>query len=310
MNFRLGNHQLPLPACALASLVLSLAPEPAHAQVTVTDTYLPPSDIKRENPPPGESATLEMNLIDVSTELPLFVSKDDKGRPRTLLVNELAFRHHALDLVLPAGQSEYFPTDLYAIREGLSLIQTLSTDWYAVGFGSVAIATDFNDVGFEHLIFEGGAFGVYKLSEAFHVGLGPVFTFAFGHPLLIPAPFVRYRGEEKLSFQLQVPRLAKLTYAFSDSFDLGIAGRSLYNNYRLGDERARTPDGKSTVIVFSDITVSLEASLRLYQPLFATFGVGSTVYRRFRVDDDGGDELFNRDLENTPVVSLGLEVRL
>lgn len=307
MDLRIRHQRLLLPACAL---VLTLESDPARAQVRVTDTYLPPSDIKRANPPPGESATLGMNLIDVSTELPLFISKDEKGRPRTLLVNELAFRHHALDLELPPGQSEYFPTDLYAIREGLSLIQALSDDWYVVGFGSGAIATDFKDVGFKHFIFEGGAFGVYKLTDAFHVGLGPVFTFAFGHPLLIPAPFVRYSGESKLSFQLQVPRIAKVTYAFTDSFDLGVAGRSLYNNYRLGDERARTPDGKSTVIIFSDITVSLEASLRIYQPLFATFGVGSTVYRRFRVDDDAGDELFNRDLKNTPFASLGLEVRL
>lgn len=291
-----------------AAAVTVLATVPARAQVRVTDTYLPPSNIKKENPPPGESATLEMNLVDVSTELPLFVSKDE--RRSTVLINELAFRHHALDLVVPPGQGEYFPSDLYAIREGVTLVQSLSADWYVVGFGAAAIATDFNDVDFGHFIFEGGAFGVYKLSEAFHVGLGPVFTFAFGHPLLIPAPFVRYQGEEKLSFQVQVPKLAKVTYAFSDSFDIGLAGRFLYNNYRLGDDRARTPDGKSTVIVFSDVTVGVEASLRLFQPLFATAGVGTTVYRKLRVDDDGGDELFNRDLENTPFVSLGLEVRL
>lgn len=279
------------------------------AQIRVTDTYLPPSDIKKENPPPGESATLEMNLLDVGTEFPLFVSKDQAGEISTALVNELGFRHHALKLELPAGQSEYFPTSLYAVREGLILMQSLSANWYVVGFGSAAIATDFHDVGFDHLIFEGGAFGVYKISKPLHVGLGPVFTFAFGNPLLIPAPFVRYQGEEKLSVQVQVPKLAKVAYAFTDDFDLGIAGRFLYNNYRLGDERARTPDGKSTVIVFSDITVGLEASLRIYQPLFVTGGVGATVYRKFRVDDDGGSELFNRDLQNTPFASLGLELR-
>jgi hypothetical protein len=306
-----SNAPTPIVFALLSAAAATLVtPSFAQAQVRVTDTYLPASNIKKENPPPGESATLEMNILDVATEIPFLVSKDEAGEISTALVNELAFRHHALKLVLPAGQSEYFPKNLYAIREGLTLIQALSEDWYAVGFGAATLATDFKDIGFKHFVFEGGAFGVYKITKALHVGLGPVFTFAFGNPLLIPAPFVRYQGEQKLSFQLQVPRFAKVAYAFSEGFDLGVAGRFLYNNYRLGDDRARTPDGKSTVIVFSDITVGLEASLRIFQPLFATAGVGATVYRKFRVDDDGGDELFNRDLENTPYASLGLELRM
>jgi hypothetical protein len=290
--------------------MVSLVASPALAQVVVTDTYLPASNIKLANPPPGEGATLAMNLLDVRAELPVYARRDERKRPETLVLVAPNFRHHALYLDLPPGDDEYFPKGLYAAGLEVAVMQSFSKSWYGVAFGSGAVASDFEDLDDRHLLFEGGGFGVYRITDAFHVGAGPVFTFAFGHPLLIPAPFVRYEGAGKWQFRMHFPRFLKLTYAISDRFELGLAARSLYNNYRLGDERARDPNGDSPVIVFSDLTVGLEAGVRVWGPLWLNAGAGVTASRQFSVEDDDQNELFNREMENTMLATAGLEVRL
>ncbi len=294
-------------SAALAALSFA---GPSLAQLTVNDTYLPASNIKLANPPPGESATLAMNLLDVRAELPLYVKRNERDKPETLLLVAPSFRHHALSLELPPGDDEYFPTALYAAGLELALMQDISSNWYGVLFGSGALASDFENIDARHLLFEGGGFFVYRLTQDFHVGLGPVFTYAFGHPLLIPAPFVRYEGEGKWQFKMQFPRFAKLTYVASKRFEFGVIARSLYNNYLLGNDAAETAGGDSPVIVFSDLTLGLEAGVRIVGPVWLTAGGGFTASRQFTVEDENQNELFNRDMENTPFATLGLEVRL
>jgi hypothetical protein len=304
-NQRVGSTNFIIVAAFIVVFLLTCFGE-ADAQVVVKYTVLPPANIILKNPPPGEKAELGMNILDIGVEFPIYSKGDEETGAFSELSNKIDIRRHEFRMELPAGETEYFPDTVYAIKDELVLIKSLPNDWYTVTVGSLGIYSDFENIDQDHFLFEGGLIIVKKINRNLDLGLGPVFTYAFGEAVLIPAPFVKYQSEGNVTFEVKFPRFATLGYTFSEDFQVRFAARSLYNNYRLGDERAEDPNGKSTVIVFSDITLGLESSIQLFDEIFLDLAIGRTVNRTFYVNDDNGDELFDRELEEANFFSVGL----
>jgi len=170
------------------------------------------------------------------------------------------------------------------------------------------IHTDFENVDSDHFLAEGGLIFARKVGESFTLGLGPVFTYAFGNPIFIPAPLVKYTsGNDKFLIDIRVPQHIILSYTYSDNLQNSLKIGSLYSNYRLGDERAEA-DGKSTTIVFSDLIISVETLIRLYGPIALDVSIGSTINREFTVENHKQKELFDRGMDNTLFFSVGLQL--
>lgn len=306
-NQRVGSTNFILVAAFTVVFLLTSFGK-ADAQVTVKYTVLPKANIILKNPPPGEKAELGMGILDIGVAFPIYSRGDEETGEFSELLNTIGFRRHTFNMELPAGETEYFPETVYAIKDELVLIKSLRNNWYTVTVGSLGIYSDFENIDSDHFLFEGGMIFVKKINKNFDLGLGPVFTYAFGEAVLIPAPFVKFQSEGNVTFEVKFPRFVTLGYTFSENFQVRIAARSLYDNYRLGDERAED-NGKSTVIVFSDITLGLESSIRLSDPISLDLAIGRTVNRKFFVNDDSGDELFDRELEDTNFFSVGLAAK-
>ncbi len=290
---------------AVATFVLTSA---AQAQVVLNNTYLPAAELTRDDAPDGQPAEMSMNILDVGLEVPVYIA--GRGASRTVVSAGVAVRRHSFDLQLHDGSDDFFPTQLYAVDGSLAAIKPLGGRWSIIGFGTVGLHTDFHDVGVDHVVAEGGGFVVRRVGDNLQLGLGPVLTYAFGKPLVLPAPFIRYQGDGKLSIETRFPRYVKAAYALTDDVEIGAAARSLYNNYRIGDERAQGADGESPVVVFSDLTVGVESAVRLTGPIWLTAGIGTTLHRTMTVNDDDGDELFDRGMQNGLVLSAGFGTRM
>ncbi len=290
-------------ACTAVFLLTSIGE--GYPQIRVNNIVMPEANIVKADPPPGQEAKIGMNILDVEVEFPLHAYENPRTGAFTELSNSFGFRNQTISKKFPADDDEYFPDALYAMNYSLALVKSLGKKWYTVAFGSAGLYTDFENVDGNHLLIEGGAFFVRKLSKSFHFGLGPVFTYAFGEPIIIPAPFLRYAGQGRVSAEIKFPRYAKLNYAVSQGFQVGLAARSFYNNYSLGHTEAQS-NGENTVILFSDLALGIESSIRLFKPLFLNVGVGTTIDREFVVDDNNGDQLFDRGMKDTIFFTFGL----
>jgi hypothetical protein len=288
-------------------IFLCLEVTSGFAQIGVKYTVLPAANMKSVDAPAGEKAEMSMGILDFNVGIPLYVDENEETGEIFSIENELEFRRQTFDMTLPTGQNEYFPTALYSINYSISGVKSLSEKWFMVGFLSTGIFTDFENVDSDHFLAEGGLIFARKFGESFTLGLGPVFTYAFGNPVLIPAPLVKYTsGNEKFSIDIKVPQHIILSYAFSENFQSKLAIGSLYSNYKLGDDRALS-DGKGVTIVFSDLTIALESLVRLYGPIGLEAAIGTTVNREFTVEDHKEKELFDRGMDNTLFFSVGLK---
>lgn len=290
----------------VVSLLVLLAHR-AEAQVSIRNSNLGKAVITSADAPAGpQVAKIGMNVLDVEATFPL-LNKQEAGDV-TLLENTFGFRQQNFTYVWPAGDTEYRPDRVYGASYSINLIKTHGENWRSITFLSGGAYSDFEDFGTDDLLIEGGSLLVRSVGEHWQIGVGPVFTYAFGNPLVIPAPYLRYQGEGKVSVDVRVPQYAVVGLQMGQNVQMGVALRSLYNNYKLGDPSAQDASGEHTSIVFSDLTLGLESKVRLGSGASLDFGVSTTLDRTFEINDHRGDKLFSRGLDRTWVASVGLSL--
>ncbi len=282
---------------------------PVAAQMKLSYTLLPAADIISVDAPAGENAKTGMSILDFGVRLPIY----EKGNKETgeffTIENALDLRKHEFSTELPEGYDEYFPKTLYGINYSLEVAKSINPKWFLVGFFSAGIFSDFKNVDGDHIVSEGGVIAGRTYGENLKLGLGAVYSYSFGNPALIPAPLIKYKSrDKKIIIDVKVPSHAVFQYAVSEDFLAGIALRSLYSNYSLGDDEAVDQSGKSPTVVFSDLNLAIESSIRLYKPLFLNIAFGQTIKRALIINDNGGEELYDRGLENTVFASIGLSI--
>ena len=289
----------------LVAVLILASTSRTQAQISVRNSLLGKALIVSSDAPPGpEVAKIGMNVVDVEATFPLLTRANPRTEARTVLEHKLGLRHQYFTYQWPAGDTEYKPDQVYGISNGLSLYQTHGQKWSSISFATIGAYSDMEDVSGKDLLAEGGILIMRKFGEHWLLGGGPVFTYAFGDPLLIPAPYLHYKGGGKIYLDVRVPKHASIGMQVTPNFRAGLALRSLFNNYRLGDPRARNTDGKSVSIVFSDVTLGAEASLG--GRLRLDFGAGTTLDRKLDINDHRGKKILSRGLKNTWMISAGL----
>ena len=232
----------------------------------------------------------------------------EKGR-FTILTGELNLRYQYINYEYtgtnPTGilLDDVFPRDLFAFIYGVTLIQTISPKFYVMGQASVGLYSDMNNIDINHFLFDGGALLIYK-TKYVDLGLGPFFTYAFGKPRIIPAPFLVFTGFQenpKLILTISPPAYGRLGYKFSEDFDAGVTLNTIGNNYEIGDEKFIG----DPVFIFSDMILGPDMNLKLSKAFNLSMAGGLTLRRQFSITDKG-DDVGSTDIENGAMLKVSL----
>jgi hypothetical protein len=276
--------------------VLVLASGPASAQVSVRNTTLGKAPIDGASAAPGSDVTkVGMNIVDVELGFPVFIRPGENGK-LTLLGGSLGFRQQDFLYDRPAGAAGY------------QLERVSGERWTTVAFAGTGAFSDLEDFRGKDLLYNGGVFLVRNMNASWQLGGGIVATYAFGDPVVLPVPYVNYRGQGRLLLDLRPPEYVLLGYRFSPRFEAGVVTRLLYDNYQLGNARARDADGRRTSVVFSDATVGVETRWVVAGPVRLDVGLARTFARTLEIRNDNRDTLSESELQHTWVLSTGLSL--
>jgi len=295
----------------LAAAGRAAAAGPAAAQISVRNTTLGKAAILSDDAPPGpEKARMGINIVDVDLGFPLLIRGDmeDDDAKGAFLGGGLGLRRQDFLYDWPDGDTEYKPERVYGLSLGFVFVRKHGPHWTTVAFAGSGIFSDLKNVDGNDFLYNGGTFLVRNVGESWRVGGGIVATYAFGDPVVIPIPYVDYVGRGRLLIDFEMPEYLLVGCRFSPRLEAGVATRLVFDNYKLGDERARDADGEKASIVFSDVTVGLETRVRLAGPLRFDVALARTVHRKLEIADHRGDTLYERGLDPAWVLTAGLAV--
>jgi hypothetical protein len=289
-----------------ATLITGIATQ-AQADISVSQTVIPNADILLANPPPGESAKIGMRILEIDAEIPAYQKMNTEYNKPTILTHKLNLRQLTFTYDYQVSEDEYKPDEVYNISYGLEYVTPVNQDWMLIGFGSLAASSDFEgDTDEQDFIVEGGAIAVYQFKNGWDLGIGPVYTHAFGNPEFILAPYAKYNYKGSFIFDMRIPKYITAQYVYNEKFMIGAALRVTGSAYHVN------PDGTTEegTIGFSDATAGIEATWRMYEDLMLDFSVAQTIDRTLEIQDNSGDVTADRELDNTTLYKMGLRLML
>lgn len=194
---------------------------------------------------------------------------------------------------ITAFLADAFPSDLFAFKYDLTVMQSINDQWFGVVKAGAGIFSDLKEIDINHFLLEGGIIPVYKF-DSFDAGIGPFYTYAFGKPRIIPAPYFRMKGEStsNIMFTISPPTYAHLGYTFSEDLNAGLELQTIRNNYEIGDPFFSGENSlfDSPVFVFSDLTLGPVVNFSIAKDVMLTLPGGYTLRRTFEIKDGGNSE--------------------
>jgi len=279
----------------------------ASADISISQIYIPNTNIHSDDAPVGQSASIGMEILDFNIKVPLYKKMDaELGRP-TLFINSLNFRQHKFNWDLPLDTTDEVPEKVYGISYGFEFIKPIYKKVTLVSFGEFGAYSDFEEKTDEKdFLMEGGLLAVYNFENGLDLGLGPIYTRAFGNPEFLIAPFVRYKYNNKILIDVRVPKHITVSYLHKDSFMIGIAARSVYSTYHINPDN-QPEEGN---IVFSDVTLGVEGTVAIFDGIVLDLSAAQAVKRILEIQDDNNNRIAERDLDNGIVYKAGLRLML
>lgn len=195
-------------------------------------------------------------------------------------------------------------------RQNIDVLATHNLDrrWSVLVLGGLGLARERNaDVG-DSVVWRAGVGTAYQATDNISIGVSLVASAEQeGNVEILPLPVVdaTFQLDERWSLRLGTIAGAVLTYQMND--ELAFRLRSGYNerNYRLDDE-GPAPEG-----VFQDKSVDLRLGVN-WQPapgLEIDAGVGSQLWRRFKLKDQDGNRLRRAETDPTVMLFAGVSYR-
>lgn len=195
-------------------------------------------------------------------------------------------------------------------RQNIDVLATHNLDrqWSVLVLGGIGLARERNaDVG-DSVVWRAGVGTAYQATDNISIGVSLVASAEQeGNVEILPLPVIdaTFQLDERWSLRLGTLAGAVLTYQMND--ELAFRLRSGYNerNYRLDDE-GFAPEG-----VFQDKSVDLRLGVN-WQPapgLEVDAGVGSQLWRRFKIKDEDGNRLRRAETDPTFMLFAGVSYR-
>ncbi len=195
-------------------------------------------------------------------------------------------------------------------RQNIDVLVSHNFDrrWTVLAIGGIGLARERNADVSDSIVWRAGIGTTYQVTENISLGVSLFATAEQeGSVEFLPLPAIdaTFEFDERWSLHLGTLTGAKLSYQASEelSFEL----RSGYNerNFRL-DEDGFAPGG-----VFQDKSIDLRlgANWKPAPGVEITGGVGSELWRRFKISDSNGSRLTRVETDPTIVLYAGLSYR-
>ena len=201
--------------------------------------------------------------------------------------------------------AEDSPDSFHEIGLPLTILHPLNRKWSVLMNVTPAVATNFKDVDRDHFRFNGFVAANYRLSDTSVVGFGVLGNYAFGD--LLPLPVARLDWTPSSAWHVAVffPESARATVRLGSRVELGLAAFLQGNQYTVSDGDNPQLDSLKYTVVHGGAT----AALRLFGGLWLAAYGGHTVYRKFELNDEAGDEITSTEVANAPIVRVSLQLR-
>jgi len=201
----------------------------------------------------------------------------------THITGELSFRYHRFSQTESANAS--LPRFVFGIDYLVAATHTFNSRWSVIGVASVGLFSDFKKITADDFLVSGGFLGVFAVNTHLHVGIGPVLTYAFGEPVLMPAPYVNWYFGKKFLLDIQAPSHAILHYNLSKLLHLKLASR-----FQLGTKyNVSVPDNdEDWNLLFSEGTLGVDTQFQLGKHFAFWISVKHTFYRKLAFSQMSG----------------------
>lgn len=195
-------------------------------------------------------------------------------------------------------------------RQNIDVLVSHNIDrrWSVIALGGIGLARERNADVSDSIVWRAGVGTAYQVTE--NVSLGVSLLAAAeqeGSVEILPLPAIdaTIEFDERWTLRLGTLQGARLTYQATD--ELAFELQSGYNerNFRLDD------DGFAPGGVFQDKSIDLRlgANWKPAPGLEVTGGVGSELWRRFKISDSNGDRLRRVETDPTIVLYAGISYR-
>lgn len=195
-------------------------------------------------------------------------------------------------------------------RQNIDVLVSHNIDrqWSLIALGGIGLARERNANVGDSIVWRAGVGTAYQATENISLGVSLLATAEQeGSVEFLPLPAIDATFELDERWTLSLGTLTGASLAYQANDELAFELRAGYNerNYRLDDE-GFAPEG-----VFQDKSIDLRLGVN-WQPapgLEIDAGVGSELWRRFKIRDSNGDRLRRVESDPTIVLFAGLSYR-
>lgn len=199
---------------------------------------------------------------------------------------------------------------IHNLRTTLSLIKPLKKKWVLIGSFSPTISSNLEkSIGSEDFIFNTAVMAIKKWKTKNHdatLRLGLLYGTPFGQPRTIPIISYQSQLNHRWSYSLGLP-ITELSYLFNSkhqlSFQLRPEGFFANNS---GILTITNEEFIHTKLQYNGIRAGLNYVFRFAKNFEVDFSAGNILKSNLKIIDQGQNELFDFESENSPFLSLGL----
>lgn len=241
------------------------------------------------------------------TEFSLTWLASQRTRAIFELSNELAF--YGFDGAFKVDPAEGDPFGSFN-RQNLDALvsHSVTRRWVVLGVGGVGISRERNADAGEAIVWRAGVGATYYLTENISLGASLLAQSKLeGGVELLPLPQIDATFDLDERWSLRVATIGGTTLRYQATDEMAFTLKAGYHErqYRL-DSDGFAPRG-----VFQDKAIDLMLGA-LWQPaagLEVTAGVGSQLWRRFKIMDEDGGRLSRSETDPTLMLHAGLTYR-
>jgi len=293
----------------LALLALSLPVPRARADgfslASVSYEYVPEAELvltgaeEDDLKSTARTSTIKLNL-------PILLH----GRDRVLL-NALTLR--LLDqhyLGSKSGADTFRPENLYTFKWGLVYRHVLGERWSGAVLLQPALLSDLEHVDRDHFSLRAGFVLEQERSAAFKWGAGLGYSDDFGRRVVLPGLRLEW-SPGAWTFQLDAPQTLDVWRNLPGGWRVGIDGKVTGGTFRIG--QAGDVGGlpvQGGLVRYSIVNIGPAVAAPLGHRLVLELNGGTSVYRRFEVEDSDGKTLEDSKYESTFFLKSTLSFRI
>lgn len=247
----------------------------------------------------ARTATLKLNL-------PLLLDGRDK-----VLLNALTVRH--LDQSYrdtESGADTFRPDDLYTFKWGLVYRQVLGERWSGAVLVQPAVLSDLENVGRDDFSLRAGFVFERKSSDRFTWGWGAGYSDDYGRRAVLPVLRVQW-SPGAWEVALDAPQAVEVWRNLPRGWRAGAAAKVTGGAFRVGQDYDLA--GRSTkdgTVRYSIVNVGPAVVIPLRGALELDLNGGTSVHRRYEVEDAQGRGLVDTAFESSVFFATTLSVRV